>query len=416
MQKNFIVLLALFLISCGGGGSSSDSTQSVATSFPSYNEQNSSSITTVSSSNFSLNDKNFLLSLFENEYLWYDSIDTNIDLDAFDEPNSMIDALRYKPLDIWSYAETYEEYEAFATQTSSGNFGFRYNAQTFQILNIVLDSPAHSAGLQRGDIITHINDQNITYELLNEAKENLNVESTFKILRNQEDMTLKIAPSIYNYSVTQYDIFVLKSEKLVGWLRYDQFSSSSITELENAFNYFKLNKIDELIIDLRYNGGGSLTITSILMDKIAGYNNHNKVQFTLQYNDKLFYQNSHYRFEQDDNSLSTLSRVFLLTTDNSASASEILINSLKPYMQVYTIGSTTHGKPVGMSGRTNGEYIYWLINFLIVNKHEEGAFFGGIAPTCEAQDNFNYPRYDINENMLKEAFYYILYGECLEDN
>ena len=414
MRKHFILLLSLFLLGCGGGSNSTS--QSVATNFPSYNEQNSSSITTISSSSFSLNDKNFLLSLFENEYLWYDQIDTHIDLDAFDEPNSMIDALRYKPLDIWSYAETYEEYEAFANQTSSGNFGFRYNAQTFQILNIVLNSPAHSAGLQRGDIITHINDQNISYEVLKEAKANLNVESTFRVLRNQESMTLKISPTIYSYSVTQYDIFILNTGKKVGWLRYDQFSSSSITELENAFNYFKLFEVDELIIDLRYNHGGSLTITSILMDKIAGYNNHNKVQFTLQYNDKLSYQNSHYRFEQDDNSLSSLSRVFFLTTQDSASASEVLINSLKPYMNVYTIGSTTHGKPVGMSGRTDGEYIYWLINFLIVNSHAEGAFFDGIAPTCEAQDNFDYPRYDINENMLKEAFYYILYGVCLENN
>jgi len=416
MIKNFILFLALFLISCGGGGGSSSTQNKVTTSFPAYDEENSSSVTTVSSWGFSLSEKKFLLSLFETEYLWYDQIDTHIDLNAFEEPYSMIDALRYKPLDSWSYAETYKEYEAFTTQTSNGNFGFQYNAQTFQILNIVLGSPAQSAGLQRGDIITHINDQNISYEVLNEAKENLNVESTFRVLRNQESIILKISPAIYNYSVVQYDIFMLNTGKKVGWLRYDQFSSSSLMELENAFNYFTLHKIDELIIDLRYNGGGSLTMASILMDKIAGFNNQNKIQFTLRYNDQLSYQDNHYRFEEDSNSLSSLSRLFVLTTNDSASASEVLINSLKPYMDVYTIGSTTHGKPVGMTGRMGGEYIYWLINFLIVNVNNEGSFFDGIAPTCEAKDNFSYPRDSIDENMLQEAFYYILYGVCLEDN
>ncbi|MBN2824574.1 MAG: PDZ domain-containing protein, partial [Campylobacterales bacterium] len=411
------LLVSLLLMGCGGGGESDSS--SSATTFPDYedNKTATSETTTGSStSSFSISDKQFLSSLFATEYLWYDKIDTDIDPSAFDDPNTMIDALRYKELDRWSYAETYEEYENFANQTSSGSFGFRYNSETFQVISVVLGSPAQSAGLQRGDTITQINDENISYERLLEAKNNLNVEATFTIQRATQTLKIKIAPAIYTYQVTQYKILTTQSGKKVGWMRYDQFSSSSIAEYEAAFNAFKEQNIDELIIDLRYNGGGYLTTASILMDKIAGYDNDSMIQFVLKHNANLSYKNSSYSFEKDANSLSTISRVFFLTTDDSASASEVVINSLKPYIDVYTIGSTTHGKPVGMNGRSYGEYIYWLINFEIVNANGEGNFYSGIAPTCKAEDNLSFLLDDMNGNMLKEALYYIENGDCLEGN
>lgn len=414
-QRLLTLLLSLLLLGCGGAGSST----STATTFPNYEDTNTAtSITTVASiaKSFSISDKQFLLSLFATEYFWYDKIDTNINVSGYDDPNSMINALRYKELDIWSYAETYEEYENFANQTSSGSFGFIYNSETFQIISVVLGSPAQSAGLWRGDIITHINDVNISYENLYEAKNNLDVSVTFRVQRGTQTLEIEIAPAIYTYQVTQYKILTTQSGKKVGWMRYDQFSSSSVQEFDGVFRAFKEQNIDELIIDLRYNGGGYLTTASILMDKIAGYYNDSMVQFVLKHNANLSYQNSSYSFEKDDNSLSTISRVFFLTTDDSASASEVVINSLKPYIDVYTIGSTTHGKPVGMSGRSYGEYIYWLINFEIVNANGEGDFYSGIAPTCEAEDNLNYLRDDTRGNMLKEALHYIETGDCLEGN
>jgi C-terminal processing protease CtpA/Prc len=416
MYKTLLIsFLTLLSVGCGSVANL-DSRNNASSNFPTYEDTNSSSVTTLESSDFSSSDRSFILSLFQTEYLWYDYIDTSIDTSSYSDPNTMIDALRYKELDRWSYAETYAEYEAFANQQSSGSFGFRYFVgESFQIINVTLGSPAHQAGLQRGDKITHINDENISYDILLNAKNNLNVNALFRVERNGEYMNITMAPSVYTFEVTEYKVFLVSGKK-VGWLRYDQFTSSSVDELDEAFNAFKEYNLDELIIDMRYNGGGSLTTASILMDKIAGYYHNEKVQFTLRHNDKLSAQDSGYSFEKDENSLSTLSRIFFLTTEESASASEVVINSLKPYIDVYTIGSTTHGKPVGMTGRTYGEYIYWLINFTIVNVNEEGEFYSGIEPTCEAEDNFDYPRDSASENMLKEAFYYISYGICLDNN
>jgi C-terminal processing protease CtpA/Prc len=283
-------------------------------------------------------------------------------------------------------------------------------------MSVVLGSPAQSAGLERGDILVSINDENITAKGLSEAKSRLNEEAAFRLLRGDKTLRITMAPAIYNYQVTQHQILTTASGKRVGWMQYDQFSSSSYEEFDRAFDVFKEQNIEELIIDVRYNGGGYLTMASNLMDKIAGYTHDSKIQFVLQHNANQSYQDSYYSFEKDPNSLSNLKRIFFLTTPRSASASEVVINSLKPYIEVYTIGTTTHGKPVGMHGRSYGEYIYWLINFELVNANGEGNFYGGIAPTCEAKDTLDYPQNDPNDNMLKEALYYIEYEICLEGN
>ena len=396
-----LIFIAVFLSSCGDGLSDGLPTQSIS--------NNSSSSTT----NFGSSDKAFLTYLFNNEYLWYDKIDTNIDSSSFTTPMSMIDAIRYRELDKWSYAQTYQEYEDFSNQKSTGSFGFYYG-NNFQVLNIVLDSPAYKSGLKRGDIITQINDQNISDEVLLNAKANLNIASKFKVIRDNKSLELDITPSIYTFRVTDYKILNMSNKK-IGLLRYDQFTSASITQLDKAFKYFKDNSIDELIIDLRYNGGGSLATTSILLDKITGISYNKKLQFYLNYNDIQQKFNENYYFEKDDNSLD-MKRVFFLTTSNSASASEVAINSLKPYIDVKLIGSTTHGKPVGMSGRSYGNYVYWLINFTILNSNSSGEFYNGLSVDCKVDDDFNYPRDNINEDMLEEALYYIEYNRCKSES
>ncbi|SHO81325.1 Carboxyl-terminal protease [hydrothermal vent metagenome] len=397
-----LIFIAIIFAGCGGGDTSDG--------LPTQSTTDNNIVSTTT--NFGISDKIFLSYLFDNEYLWYDKIDTNIDTTSFNTPMEMITALRYRKYDHWSYAESYQEYEDFTNQKSSGSFGFYYNSD-FQIIDTVLDSPAYDMGLQRGDIIIDINDKNISEEVLKDAKSHLNTPSKFRVVRGDEILEFNIAPSIYTFKVTAYEILNINSKK-IGLLRYDQFTSTSITEIDKAFRYFKENNIDELIIDMRYNGGGSLVTTSILMDKIAGVSFNGYLQFYLSYNDKMSNSNENYYFQKDTNSLA-MNRVFFLTTQSTASASEVTINSLKPYIDVKLIGDRTHGKPVGMSGRSYKNYIYWLINFRILNSNSQGEFYDGIAVDCSVEDDITYPRNDIREDMLEEAIYYIEHNSC-KDN
>ena len=108
-------------------------------------------------------------------------------------------------------------------------------------------------------------------------------------------------------------------------------------------------------------------------------------------------------------------KLVFLTTGNSASASELAINTMKPYLgnNVAIVGETTHGKPVGMAGRTNGSYIYFLINFMVENSIGFYDYFNGLPPDCAVSDtDYTHALGDPDEALLHEALYYIDNGHC----
>jgi C-terminal processing protease CtpA/Prc len=111
-----------------------------------------------------------------------------------------------------------------------------------------------------------------------------------------------------------------------------------------------------------------------------------------------------------------MKRVIFLVTKDSASASELVISALKPYLgntNVVTIGADTHGKPVGMSGKVYGTNYYFLINFFVRNNAGDPTSFNGIPATCTAEDDLTHLMGDENETMLKTALYYIENDACL---
>jgi C-terminal processing protease CtpA/Prc len=115
-------------------------------------------------------------------------------------------------------------------------------------------------------------------------------------------------------------------------MRFDSFTATATIEIDRAFDFFKEQNIEKLIIDLRYNGGGSVTTTSILLDKLMR-DRDEEIQFTMAWNDKNQHKNEVARFETDENSIE-LKEIIFLTTAMTASASEIVINTLRPYLAI----------------------------------------------------------------------------------
>lgn len=368
----------------------------------------SSDNTDSADTEFNAAQKSFLYDLFQTEYLWADTVSKSIDISQFSTPDGMVSELRYTQNDRWSFSQTLQEYHNRANQVSGG-FGCYYDGITVRYVEI--ESPCDTAGIKRGDKIFSIDDSLLTSELYKEVSSNLGEEVIFGVFRNNDYVDIPITPLSYQYKSTQYQILTAQNNVKVGHMIFNSFTSQSADEINDAFSYFYKNNIEELIVDLRYNGGGSLATTSILMDKIAGYNNEDKIQVHLKWNDSYSHNDSYYYFEEDDNSLD-LARVVFLTTSGSASASEVTINGLKPYMDVVLIGSRTHGKPVGMQGRVQAGLIYWLINFSSYNAHGEGDFYDGIGVDCSVDDLYTYERTDINDAMLSEALFYIENGGC----
>jgi len=396
MKNKFILplllSLSLLLVSCGGGGSGSGG----------------SIIAKPPSESLSQAEKDFVYGLFTTEYLWYDEVSSDVDYSAFDTPQALINGVRV-PQDKWSFMVTEEEYENSVNQKTAG-FGFRYK-DDFMVLQVLINAPAYHQ-LYRGDQILEINGETVTQENLAKASQNLNAESTFTVLRNGVDTNVSITPSEYTFKVTMGKIL---ANTTVGYLRYDSFTGTSVNEFETEFTKFKENNITDLIIDLRYNGGGSVDVASALLDNITNQYS-GKRQAYFDWNENYQYKNSDITFGDLEPNDLNMKRVTFLVTKGSASASELVISALKPYLgdaNVITIGDATHGKPVGMAGKAYGSNYYFLINFYVRNNAGETTSLDGIDATCTAEDDLTHLMGDPEETMLKTALHYLDTGNCL---
>jgi C-terminal processing protease CtpA/Prc len=183
--------------------------------------------------------------------------------------------------------------------------------------------------------------------------------------------------------------------------------------LLNAFTYFGQNNIKDLIVDLRYNGGGDLSVLTNMASYVAGAARFNSTFLTLTFNDKNSASNQSYNFNSVPSPLS-ISRLVVITTRGTASASEDFINGLKPSFDVKTIGDTTNGKPVGMVGfpypNTQTAYVFWPITFSLVNSAGQGDFYKGFVPDKYVPDDITHDWSDRNEGCLKESIYYLEHG------
>lgn len=402
----FIVSLLSFSLFFNACGSNSGGSNSGAFNLNTFN------FDTFSSNTFTQSEKEFVHKLFLTEYLWYDEVASNVDYTQYTTRDSLINDLRVTPPDIWSFSLTKAEYEDISNQAATG-FGFGYTSN-FQIFLVRIDAPAYGK-LFRGDEIVAINGKEVTKTLMRSASQDLNNPTTFTLLRNGETLDVEVTPSAYTFKSTLGKV-MHDNNKTVGYLRYDAFTESSATELEKEFTQFKKANIDELVIDLRYNGGGDIAVASILLENISNAHPGER-QVYLDWNENYKQNNSTYYFsdEVEPNDLN-MTRVFFLVTKNSASASELVISALKPYLgkaNVITIGTPTHGKPVGMNGRVYGDNYYFLINFFVRNDAGDTTSFEGIPPTCEAEDDLSHVMGDANETMYKSALHYISTGVCL---
>ncbi len=133
------------------------------------------------------------------------------------------------------------------------------------------------------------------------------------------------------------------------------------------------------------------------------------MQFT--HNDKQSSRNVAYRFEAKPQALA-VSRLVVITTRGSASASEAIINGLRPYMDVKVVGDTTYGKPVGQYGFDFCEKVLYPVAFLVTNARGEADYFGGIPADCAAADDVDHALADPREASLAEALYVVRNGRC----
>ncbi len=307
-----------------------------------------------------------------------------------------------------------------------------------EILYVKKNTPAQAQGLKRGQFFTHINGQKLTIDNYNQSL-SLSGNYTITIVdinKNEDEpteyineRTLNLSTlSIYNENPIYLDSIYPEGNKKIGYLVYHFFAGDPgdgslcyDKQLGDLFNKFKQNNITDLILDLRYNSGGSIASSIYLASMITKNFSTANIFAKIKYNRSSGYKYD-YPFENtitdaNGKKLATLPNIgnqlqnfYVLTGKHTASASEMIINGLKPYMGVTLLGDTTVGKNVASRSfyKTNDAKNKWGIQPIIAkiyNKNDESSYTAGFIP-----DNLNtdkvYPKKefgDKDENMLKEA-------------
>jgi hypothetical protein len=231
---------------------------------------------------------------------------------------------------------------------------------------------------------------------------------------------LSMSPAPYQVTTVQHVQTIPTAKGLVGYFTFDSQLTQSEGELIAAINQLKNAHVSDLVIDMRYNGGGLLYIASELAYMVAGpVATAGKVFEQASYNDKLLARNTTYGFAFHGNtpvgSLPhlDLKHVTVLATRATASASESVINSLRGVdITVDLVGANTRGKPYGFTPQDNCAYTYFAIQFKGVNNKGFGDYADGFAPTCAAADDYTHARGDSAEAMLSAALSYRQTGLC----
>lgn len=359
----------------------------------------------------------FLKELLEDWYLYYDQLPGRIRPGDYAGPEEMMDALKVNPPDRFSFVTTEEFYNNLFRDSQFIGIGIslrRDMEEKLRIGQVYKDSPGDLAGLTRGTEILSINGTTITPQtnldgLFGEREVGVQTRMRVKKLDGTEEDITVIKAVVTQNTVVHTQVFE-QAGKTIGYLVFDRFAQNSVAELNNAFVEFSNAGINELILDLRYNGGGLNSTANHLAGLIAPENSNGEPFVNLRFNDKRAEDNDRVDNIQIQSFNPGLNRLIVLTQSGTASASELLINGLRPYMEVITIGDITSGKPVGSSIFFHKGWAFWPITFRYTNSRDEGDFFDGLPPNTIKYDGLQFDFGDPEEYMLAEALYYIENG------
>ncbi|MFZ6862442.1 S41 family peptidase [Undibacterium sp. Ji67W] len=443
MKKILSLSLVSILAACGGGGGSSGSSGSsgsVSSVLPPSaslaNQCAAPRPNTVDVQGSADTEKAYLRSFVDETYLWYKDVPTNLIPSSFATPQTYFDALKTplttasgKPVDQFHWSQTTASWNA-ASSGISQDYGVQWAAQSlvpprvFIAAEVASGSPAALAGVKRGDKVLTVDGVDLVndntqagIDILNEGLFPTKLAAHTIGFSGKSPVTM--TPATYTVATVKNVSTIQTANGAVGYFAFDTHIQKSEAELISAISQLQAAGVTDLVIDLRYNGGGLLYIASELAYMIAGpTTTANKIFEQLTYNDKLTSKNQIYPFYSSsttNQALPTLglNHVTLLVTGGTASASESIINSLRGVgVKVDLIGATTRGKPYGFVPQDNCSYTYFSIQFKGQNNMGYGDYADGFAPTCNAPDDFTHLRGDPSETMLKTALNYRLTNVC----
>jgi C-terminal processing protease CtpA/Prc len=405
-------------------------------------------------------ENNWLRSWINDTYLWYREV-PDLNPNSYSDPLDYFDLLRTSATtpsgadkDKFHFWYPTDEWERLSQSGISAGYGAQFALlaatppRDVRVAYVDPGTPAANAGLQRGDMVIAIDGADAINGNTDAIVDTLNaglfpegINETHQIrLRSNDgsERTVSLTSATVTSTPVQ-NVKVIDQGVRVGYLLFNDHIATAEQQLISAINTLNAGAgVDELVLDIRYNGGGYLYIASELAYMIAGPSRTSGQTFErLTFNDK--YPNNDAVtgqalqpipfFSTSDNNAPlptlNLNRVFVLTGAGTCSASESIINGLQGVgVEVVQIGGTTCGKPYGFYATDNCDTTYFAIQFKGVNADGFGDYTDGFSPQntvtapgttvpgCSVRDDFARQLGDPTEGRLAAALGYIGGGMC----
>ncbi len=425
MKFRFLPCLWLIaLAGCVGGNSGSRTDIASANNSTTYEDVVKAATTAP------LSVRQEMYNYIEDEYLWYaDLPEINLNDPDYANLSTLLEDLRKVPEDRFSYlANAVSQSQRFQLGVS-GTFGFRYTIRSEDPLDIRFTSvddfgTVAAAGIQRGDRILSIDGESLDTITADEFGQILTADGSLGVQHTLLVRHPDGSEAEYQITRTEHALSPIRRQQIftdsgsgrrVGYVQVEEFIGRTAEQLPQMRAGFANQALDDVILDLRYNGGGYVSVSRDLASSFYGQGQASDIYTILQYNDKNRDNDIAFPYLQYSNAINTLQRIFVLTTSSTCSASEEVINGLKPFMEVITIGEITCGKPYAS---TQYELIPGLVNMNIldarsVNANGEGDFYNGLPATCEVHDDPVLPFTDPEESLISAALFYAENNRCI---
>jgi C-terminal processing protease CtpA/Prc len=379
-----------------------------------------------------------------NEVKYTEKDSLNVFLNRFTDPQKLFSSMlyQYKVIDKWSFlvdnSKTIDDWIAGISETMGydimlARIGSSDNLFAF-VRYVFKGSPAEKVGVKRGDIFLKINDQQLTVSNYKDLLfNNKTFTASYATIENRT-----IIPSSKTVSMTAIemqenpinkDTIFVSDNKKIGYLVYNGFTADFDFELNKVIKKFKDAKIDQMVLDLRYNGGGSVQSSIYLASMLystdvtkvftkAYYNTGLQEYFVGRYGNEVLNDTFLSTIEKTSKNAATpintlnLQKIYIIVSDNTASASELLINGLRPYMKVTVVGTNTEGKYTGSmtikdwdeKGVVNPGHNYAMQPIVVKYANSAGVsdYVDGLTPDIVAEEDIAnlLPFGDPNEKLL----------------
>jgi len=463
------------LTGCGGGGSGGSSSNSTASGSGTTPAWTAGSFKPASdyeamcasprSGNFpdvqgTVTDENFWIRSYSNDtYLWYDEIEDidpgTIDnvLEYFDLMKTFATTSSGNAKDKFHFTYDTEDWEKLSQSGVSAGYGIEFfrvsnsPPRSWLIALVQPDTPASAANLARGADLIEVDGVDFTsgsdVDTLNAAlfPESLGEshEFVFRDLNSAEERTVTLVSSEITLTPVQAVKVIETESGPVGYMLFNEHIATAEAMLIDAVETFAAAQVTDLVIDMRYNGGGYLAIANALASMVAGDAAIGQTFSELEFNNKhpgtnpitgatleprLFYQDAPWAGTTLPKL--NLDRVFVLSGGGTCSASEAVINGLRGIgTEVVLIGDTTCGKPYGFYAMDNCGVSYFTVQFRGVNALGFGDYTDGFSPAninpslagtaipgCYVDDDLSHALGDTAEARLSAALDYRDTGQC----